>query len=153
MSAVLTQVEWRNRGSEDSYEGWRIILYGWRGGTTEYMKRRHSSRNEAGLPEMNFEGWFIKTKHSYLPIMEHLSKCGLQLSIIFSHSFGMMYISLYKFSRSLIQQCNISQFLIYYLLVKMNFFFYIVKDLVNLGLLVAKLYFLINWIMISVVYF
>ena len=32
----------------------------------------------------------------------------------------------------------------------MNFFFYMDKDLVNLGLLVANLYLEINWIMISV---
>ena len=41
----------------------------------------------------------------------------------------------------------------------MNFFFYMdqsfymVKDLVNLGLLVAKLYLEINWIIVSVAYY
>ena len=104
--------------------------------------------------EMNFAGWFIKTRMGLITNGGTFSKCGLPPTQYYIQSFfSSMYISLYKFSRSLIQQCNISQFLIYYLLVKMNFFFYIVKDLVNLGLLVAKLYLQINWIMISVVYF
>ena len=43
------------------------------GGNTEHMRRRHSSRNEAGLTEVNFGRGFIKTSyHGTLPIMEHL---------------------------------------------------------------------------------
>ena len=81
MFAVIIQVEWRNRGSEDWYEGWRITLYGVWTPPCEYarrvellsMKRRHQSMKL--LTEMNFEVGFIKTKHSYhgtLQIMEHL---------------------------------------------------------------------------------
>ena len=114
--AVLIQVEWQDRGSEDWYGGRCIILYGWRGGTAEYM-RRHSSRAWKVLTEMNFEVGFIKTK---LPIMGHykksgtFSKCGLlTLSIILSHSFSSMYISLYKLLDPWSSNVNIHNFLIY----------------------------------------
>ena len=99
-------------GIEDltMYEGWRITLYRvWTehlqgSGVYTYQEEKLSMKtlvqNMTLLTEMNFEGGFIKTK---LPIMGHykksgtFSKCGLlTLSIILSHSFSSMYISLYK---------------------------------------------------------
>ena len=59
-----------DRGFEDWYEGWRhhtlrsldpSLWICKEGGTTEYMRRHQSMKL---LTEMNFEGWFIKTKHS-----------------------------------------------------------------------------------------
>jgi len=62
------------------------------------------------------------------------SKCGLPTTQYHIQSFfSSMHISLYNLLDPLIQQCNISQFFIYFLLVKMNFLFYTVEDLVNLG--------------------
>ena len=62
--------------------------------------------------EMNFAGGFIKTAyHGTLPIMEHFSKCGLPLSIIFSHSLVVCIFPCINLVDPLIQQCNISQFL------------------------------------------
>ena len=70
MFAVFIQVEWQDRGFEDWYEGWQhhtsrsldpSLWICKEGGTTEYMRRHQSMKL---LTEMNFEGWFIKTKHS-----------------------------------------------------------------------------------------
>ena len=91
----------RNLGSEELYEGWRITLYGWRGGTAEEMRRTHSSRNEAGLTEVNFMGRFIKTRMGLITNSGTFSKCGLPPTQYYIQSFfSSMYISSYKFSRS-----------------------------------------------------
>ena len=61
----------RNRTRDGASYLWRLDL-SWtvgrqckEGGNTEHMRRRHSSRHEAGLTEVNFGVRFTKTKHSY----------------------------------------------------------------------------------------
>ena len=86
------------------YEGWRITINGGWTSPCEYGGRVELLRILGGdtRPEImlahrgEFWGLIHQDKTFLLPIMEHFSKCGLPLSIIFSHSFSSMYISLYK---------------------------------------------------------
>ena len=94
MLPFLTQVEWRNQGSEESYEGWRIILMEAgplpepvQGGWNYWGYEEETLVQKWGWTHRGeFWGLIHQDKTFLLPIMEHLSKCGLPLSIIFSHS-------------------------------------------------------------------
>jgi len=129
----------RNRTRDGASYLWRLDL-SWtvgrqckEGGNTEHMRRRHSTHRD------EFAAWFIKTRMGLIINGGTFSKCGLPTTQYHIQSFfSSMHISLYNLLDPLIQQCNISQFFIYFLLVKMNFLFYTVEDLVNLGWLVLN---------------
>ena len=119
MLPFLTQVEDESRIWR-MYEGWRITINGGWTSPCEYGGRVELLRIWGGdtRPEImlahrgEFWGLIHQDKTFLLPIMEHFSKCGLPLSIIFSHSLVVCIFPCINLVDPLIQQCNISQFLI-----------------------------------------